>query len=201
MRGRYPATSTSSRRSRASKTRRRGLVGVTEDGHHPVAEPLDDLAPMRGHRRLDRPGDLAQQLERDVVAGLQRPVREAHEVGEHDRQPIVAELAAGAVRDHLPHLQGREPGLLEDPRPLRGRLAEPPGDQRPRVRAGGGQRVAVAAVAREQLAGELQRSHQAGLEPALGGTRVIAGLGHPFGRQYTTISPTVTSLNVTVRRV
>ena len=75
--------------------RRGGLVGVAEDGHHPVAEPLDDLAAMRGHRRLDRSGDLAQQLERNVVTGLQRPVREADEVGEHDRQPIVAELAAG----------------------------------------------------------------------------------------------------------
>ena len=62
------------------------LIGVGEHRHHPVAEALDDVAVMAGHRRLDRLGDRAQELERDVVAGLERPIGEADQVGEHDRQ-------------------------------------------------------------------------------------------------------------------
>ena len=94
--------------------RRRGVV---EDGHHAVAQALDDLAAMLVHRLLDRASHLAQQRERRIVAGVERPGREVDEIGEDDRQlrgPATAPLRLGDV---LPDLQRAQAGLAQQSRP------------------------------------------------------------------------------------
>ena len=79
---------------------------LVERGHHPVAEPLHDLAAVGAHRRLDRVADVAQQVERRLVAGPHRPVREVDQVGEDDRQ-LASRRAAPAPRSAPPRPAAR----------------------------------------------------------------------------------------------
>ena len=76
-------------------------------------------------------------------------------------------LPAAALGDRLPDLQRREPRLLEDPRAAPGELAEAPRHHLARLRAGGRERVAVAAVAGEQLARDPHRAASASGRRAL----------------------------------
>jgi hypothetical protein len=72
-----------------------GVRRVGEDGHHSVAQALHDLAAVLAHWGLNCLGDVAQEREGRVVAGLHRPVREVDEVGEDDCEVA---LAAPATR-------------------------------------------------------------------------------------------------------
>jgi len=97
---------------------RHGLGGVVEHGHDPVAQPLDDLAASGEERALDGVAHGAQQFQRRLVAGLQGPGGEAHEVGEDDGDVAVAPATSGRLGDRLPDLERAEPGGVECARPL-----------------------------------------------------------------------------------
>ena len=148
------------RRARVARRRDR-VAGLLEDGHVAVAEPLDDDAVALRDGRLDRERDPAQQLQRALVAGLQRPRGEADEVGEEDRQLALAVAAALRLRERLPQLQRAEAGLARDARALQAQRREPLAEQLGRLVAGDRERVAVALVARQprpRAAGRVQRA-------------------------------------------
>ena len=94
----------------AASTARRATVGLRNTAMMPVAHPLDDVPAGVEQRRLDGPRHLAQQREGRVVAGLQRPRREADQVGEDQRhlgirrpprQPPRSAPATPAARSRL----------------------------------------------------------------------------------------------------
>jgi hypothetical protein len=101
--------------------------GIAEYGHQPVPKALHDLAASREDRRLDRFVDLAQESDRRSVSCSQRPLGEAHEIGEEDHDVHFASTPALSFCQPLPALQNRgselsgNPGLL---RPEGGELAE-----------------------------------------------------------------------------
>ena len=111
---------------------------IVEHGHQAVAERLDHLAAVVGHRLLGGVVHVAEQLDDRLVAGLQRPGREVDQVGEQDRHVHLAAAPALGLGDRLPHLQRRQAGLA-------------------------GQRVAVAA-AQLVVAGQHLASHGGRLE-------------------------------------
>jgi hypothetical protein len=88
-------------------------AGIPKRRHQPVAEALDDLALALGHRRLDRRRHLPQQPQRRLVARLQRPAREADQVGEQDCDVDLTATAVLGLRQPLPPLQRRQPELAE----------------------------------------------------------------------------------------
>ena len=91
-----------------------GAAGFGEGRHQAVAEPLGDRAAVQHDRRIDRVGDLAQQLERGLVAGLERPAGEIAQVGEQDRHVHLPPAPALGLGQRLPHLEGPAAGLAED---------------------------------------------------------------------------------------
>ena len=91
-----------------------GVGRAGKDGHHAVAEALDDLAGVLAHRRLDRLRNLAKELDRRVVARLHRPVRELDQVGKEDREVGIDRNAARAGSERVPHLERGEPSLAQD---------------------------------------------------------------------------------------
>ena len=63
------------------------------------------------HRRFGDLGHPAQQPQRCLVAGLQRPFRESDEVGEHDGHLGVDRAAGHLLGQRLPDLQARQADL------------------------------------------------------------------------------------------
>ena len=152
--------------------------GVREDRHQAVAHALHDLAVAPADRGLLLRADLAQQVERGLVARLQRPVREVHEVGEQDRDVGVAAPAPLGLGQRLPELQGAEPELPHQ-RPLRVRLGHPAGQQVRRLVSGGGQGIPQLVVAGQQLAHQLRGAVHAGRAGVVGrhGMKAIPHFG------------------------
>ena len=71
------------------------------------------------------PSTLSQHLGRRRVARLERPVGEADEVGEDDRQLGLAALAPAARGERLVDLQGPEAELPQDARAVGADLRDP----------------------------------------------------------------------------
>ena len=128
-----------------------GLVGLAEDSHRAVAEPLDHDPPVLGDRLLLGGAYLSQQLDRRLVAGLERPVGEADQVGEQDRDVRRAPFPLPRVRERLPCLEHTEPQLADRARLLWSQLRELAADPLDPV-AGGGRRIVVAPLAGQQAA-------------------------------------------------
>jgi hypothetical protein len=87
---------------------------VAEDRHQTVAEPLHHLSPSCQDRRLDRLADFAEEPNGELVSGVQRPLGEAHEVGEQDRDINFASTSTLSLREPLPALKKRGPKLARD---------------------------------------------------------------------------------------
>ena len=101
---------------------------LVEGGHHSVAEPLHDLPAPLLDRRLDGLAHIAQQIERGVVARLERPVREVGEVGEDDRKLPLAPPAALRLREPLPELERGQTRLTQQAGPFGGEVGEAAAD-------------------------------------------------------------------------
>ena len=139
---------------------------------------------MLDDRRLDDDADLAQQREHGCVTSAERPAREADQVGEQQRELVLAGAAAGALRQRLPHLQPGEPELLDHALALGTQRGDAAGDQLERRVAGGRQRIAEPLVAgqspaqaargREQASAGVE-SHRGATQPREAIVRVIAG--------------------------
>jgi hypothetical protein len=157
------------------------VIGVAKDRHGAVAEPFDQAAPMPGDRRVLGCGDLAQQLQRRLVARLERPGREADDVGEQDRDVELPATPALRLGKGLPRLQGAQPELANGARPLGLDLGDQAPDPLRDLGARGGQRVAVLVVAGKEPPEELGGRHELG--PGIGAAsslRELPGLawGH-----------------------
>ena len=85
------------------------LLGDPKHSHGAVAKPLHQAPPMRRDRRVLCGRHPAQQLQRRLVAGVERPGGEADDVGEQDRD--------------VKPCRGRVPGLRPAPATLEGRPA------------------------------------------------------------------------------
>jgi hypothetical protein len=160
------------------------LGGALEHGHHPVAEPLHDRPTLLLHRRLDRDADVAQELDRRLVAGLQRPVGEVDEVGERDCELGLAPAAPLRLGDRLPHLQGAEPGLPEDARAVAADLRQQPAHRARLVPAGELVRVHDPVVAGQHLAQRADDREQGrvAIDPLPRRRELLARLQQPVGR-------------------
>ena len=170
IRGRYPATSTPSRRSRASKTAATAASGSSKTAIIPSPSRLTTSPPARppAARSPRRPRAAARATRSSPASSAQseKPTRSVND----DREPVVAELADPRTRRPPPRPAApRGPASLRIPGRLLRRLAQPARDQRARLGAGRRERVAVAAVAGEQLAGDLHRLEQ--LRPERGADR------------------------------
>jgi hypothetical protein len=87
--------------------------------------------------------DPAQQLKRGVVTRLERPVGEANQVGEQDRQRLVAPTPSLRLGDDLPELKRPEAQLTNGARtPIAGSGKALP-DQLRRLIPGNRQRIPV----------------------------------------------------------
>ena len=64
--------------------------------------------------RLDRLAHLAKESDGELVSGVQRPLGEAHEVGEEDRDINFASTSTLSLRKSLPALKSRGPKLSRD---------------------------------------------------------------------------------------
>ena len=131
---------------------------LLEHGHETVAHALDDAAIVRVNGGADELIDAAQQLQRERVPRLERPLREVDEIGEHDRHLAVAVAAALRLREPLPQLQGAKAQLAHHARALGPHRRELPGEQI--RRAGRRERIAEAAVARQPLPRAPRRGEQ-----------------------------------------
>ena len=152
-------------------------------------------------------GDPAQQLQGGVVAGPQRPGREADQIGEHDGRLGIGRAPRQPLGQGLPHLQAGEAHLAR-----RGVTVgkQPVGRARSGARTaltGRRQRVAEVGIAGQRAAGATDERDQAGtaigvLEPCadsaargvrtgdLTGLRALGihprqGRGHSDGRAMT----------------
>jgi len=67
--------------------------------HQAVSKPLHDPALVGDDRRFDDGVDVARQLDRSGVAGLQLPRGERDEIGEQNRQLDIAAPTAGGFRE------------------------------------------------------------------------------------------------------
>jgi hypothetical protein len=85
--------------------------------------------------------DAAQKLHREIVARLERPVREADQIGEEDRELVPAPASPLRLRQSLPDLERAKAGLAQEAGPLRGQRREPPADDLRALPPRGGQRV------------------------------------------------------------
>jgi len=99
-------------------------LGIEEGDHRAVPESLHEPAALGFHGRDEGLVNGAQQGQRRFVAGLQRPVREADEVGEDDRQLGLALFVPAADSERLVDLKGAEPELAQGAGPLRAGLGE-----------------------------------------------------------------------------
>jgi hypothetical protein len=135
--------------------------GIGEHRHHAVAQALHHLAVVRLDRRLDCLAHVAQQLDRGIVARLQRPFREVDEVGEDDGLLDLSAATSLRLRDRLPDLERAEPRLAHEAGPLGGQRRQAAPRYLGLLLAAGGQRVAELAVARQQLADQLHQRDEA----------------------------------------
>lgn len=87
---------------------------VAEDGHETVAKPLHDLAASRQDRRLDGFAHLAEESDGELVSRFQRPLGEAHEVREKDRDIHFTSTSTLSLGKSLPALENRSPKLSRD---------------------------------------------------------------------------------------
>ena len=136
--------STSATAAWASSAACAASPATEEGGHHAVAETLDQPALASARSRPRRPPRRrAAASSAALVAGLQRPGREADQVGEQQRHLPVAAPAAGGLGQRLPQLQPGQADLLDQALGLgaqrRARRAPIDLDRRS---AGGRQRVA-----------------------------------------------------------
>src|SRR5258705_10680241 len=75
---------------------------VAEDRHETVAQSLHHLASSRQDRWLNRFAHFAEESDRALVAGVQRPLRKAHQVSEEDRDIPFAPTSALSLGKPLP---------------------------------------------------------------------------------------------------
>ena len=129
---------------------------------------------MSVHARLHRESDLPQQVHGLLVAGVERPVREADQVGEQDGHLPLAAAAALGLGERLPHLERAEAELADRARPLVRQVHDALPEELRRLVAGHRQRVAVALVARQQAARRL-----GGLDQARVRVEALERLGEP----------------------
>jgi hypothetical protein len=87
---------------------------VAEDRHETVAEPLHHLPSPCQDRRLDRLAHFAEESDGELVSGLQRPLGEAHKVGEEHRDINFASTSTLSLREPLPALKNRGAKLARD---------------------------------------------------------------------------------------
>jgi hypothetical protein len=87
---------------------------VAEDCHETVAEPLHYLPSSCQDRRLGRLAHFAEEFDGELVSGVQRPLGEAHEVGEEDRDINFASTSTLSLREPLPALKNGGPKLARD---------------------------------------------------------------------------------------
>jgi hypothetical protein len=87
---------------------------VAEDRHETVAEPLHHLPSPCQDRRLDRLAHFAEESDGELVSGLQRPLGEAHEVGEEHHDINFASASTLSLGEPLPALKNRGPKLPRD---------------------------------------------------------------------------------------
>jgi hypothetical protein len=57
---------------------------------------------------------LAEEFDGELISRLQRPLREAHEVGEENRDIHFASTSTLSIRESLPALKNRSPKLSGD---------------------------------------------------------------------------------------
>ena len=72
----------------------------------PSPSRFTSVAAVGGDRRVLGGRHLAQQLQRRLVAGVERPGRELDDVGEQDRHVHLPATASLCLRQRLPRLQG-----------------------------------------------------------------------------------------------
>ena len=146
---------------------------VSEHRHDPVTHPLDDVAAGVQQWRFDRPRHSPQELERGVVAGVQRPGGEAHEVGENDGDLLVCRTPGHRLGQGLPDLQRTETDLPRRATAFTQQAAGGPGCSARATLAGRRQWVAEIGVARQKPARTPDQSDH---------TRALIGAAQPLRR-------------------
>src|SRR3954447_10331045 len=134
---------------------------IGEDGHDAVAEALDHAPLAAGDRPVGHLAETLQELDRGLVAGLERPGREADEVDEQDPHLLLAAPAPLCLGQRLPDLQRAEPELAGEAGAVGAGHGQAAGEQLRRVLAGAGERIAEVLVAGKELAGEADGGEQA----------------------------------------
>ena len=84
---------------------------IAKNHHHSVTHALDDVTTGVQQWRFGDLSDPTQQPQGRLVARLQRPVREAHQIGEHDRHLGVGRPSGHPFGERLPQLQGGQAHL------------------------------------------------------------------------------------------
>jgi hypothetical protein len=147
----------------ASAKRKRGhhcIARVPEDRHGSVSESLDQGALVARDRVLLGLSDLAQQLQRRIVAGLERPGREADKIGEEDDHVGRPAAATLRLRERLPGLQHPQSELSRRTGALQAKLGDQATEVLGQLVACRGEGVAVPLVPRQQTADQPRSRHQ-----------------------------------------